>query len=109
MRTHVQPGDSLDFVAPSGGVVAGMAYKIGLLIHVAATTALEGASYSGDIVGVFDVPAATSQAWTQGVKVYWDDTAKTFTTTASGNTACGHAAYAKDSAAAIGKVRLQPL
>ena len=108
MRNHFQPGNSLDFVAPAGGVVAGSAYKAGLLIHVASTNAVEAASYNGDLVGVFELPAATSQAWAQGVKLYWDDTAKNFTTTSSSNTACGHAAYAKDSAAAVGKVRLQP-
>lgn len=34
---------------------------------------------------------ATGEAWTVGQAIYWDNTAKKFTTTASGNTKCGYA------------------
>jgi len=108
MKNFVQPGNSLDLIAPSGGVVAGAPVKIGLIIAVPAIAAAVGATFAGHVTGVFDVAAATSQAWTQGALVYWDDTAKNFTTTAGSNQKAGYAVDAKLAAAAVGRVRLQP-
>lgn len=34
---------------------------------------------------------ATGEAWAVGAKIYWDNTAKKFTTTATSNTLCGYA------------------
>ncbi|EDX81635.1 hypothetical protein BBAL3_2792 [Brevundimonas sp. BAL3] len=108
MRNHFQPGNALDFVAPAGGVVSGVTVKKGGLIHVPSTTAAEGEAYSGDLEGVFTLAAATSQAWTQGDVLYWDDTGKVWTKTATSNTKGGIAAYDKLAADAVGKVRLIP-
>lgn len=108
MRNHIQPGNALDFVAPAGGVVSGKTAKKGALIHVPSTTAAEGVSYSGDLVGVFELDAQTSQAWTQGDVLYWNDTTKVWTKTATDNTKGGVAAYDKLAAAATGSVRLHP-
>lgn len=108
MKNYLQHGDTLDLVAPSGGVVSGRAVKIGAIIAVAAITAAEGATFAGKTTGCFSHAAATSQAWTQGALVYWDDTNKVFTTTSSGNTKAGVAIAAKDSAAAVGQVKLIP-
>jgi predicted RecA/RadA family phage recombinase len=49
-----------------------------------------------------------SQAWTVGALVYWDNTNKRFTTTASGNLLAGCAAEAASSGAGVttGVVRL---
>lgn len=108
MRDHFQPGNALDFVAPVGGVAAGQTVKKGGLIHVPSTTAAEGVAYSGDIQGVFIADAATSQAWTQGDTLYWDDTGKVWTKTATNNSKGGMAAYDKLAADALGKVLLVP-
>lgn len=55
-----------------------------------------------------DVVAATGtgEDWTQGDKLYFDNTAKGFTTTATGNTLCAIAAADKTTAAATGDVIL---
>lgn len=106
MRNHVQPGNALDFIAPVGGVVSGVTVKKGSIIHVPSTTAAEGVAYSGDRTGVFDLAAQTSQAWTQGDLLYWDDTAKVWTKTAGSNAKGGLAAYDKLAAAALGSVLL---
>lgn len=108
MRNHFQPGKSLDFVAPSGGVTSGLTYKKGALMHVASTSAAEGETYNGDLEGVFELVAQTSQAWTQGDTLYWDDSGKKWTKTATDNTKGGTAAYDKLAASATGYVRLQP-
>lgn len=109
MKNYVQEGRSLDFVAPVGGVVAGLALLSGVLLVVPATTAAEAMPYSGAIEGVYELPAATSQAWTTiGAALYWDDTNKRLTTTASGNTKIGVVAAVKGSADTVGRVKLTP-
>lgn len=40
---------------------------------------------------VMNAPKASGQAWAFGAALYWDATAKAFTTTSTSNTACGHA------------------
>lgn len=108
MKNYVQPGEVLDLTAPSGGVTAGLAVKIGVCIAIAAVTAAEGETFAGAVTGVFDHAAATSQAWTEGALIYWDDTAKVFTTVATSNTKAGYAVAGKATAAAVGRVRLTP-
>lgn len=72
MRNYVQPGDCIDFLAPTGGVVAGTPVLIGSILVIPTTTAAEGVSFAGCVTGVFTGPKAPSQAWTQGQQVYWD-------------------------------------
>ena len=60
------------------------------------------------IVGVFDLTKVGSQAWAVGEKIYWDDTAKEATKTATSNTLIGVTIEAVGSGAGetIGRVRL---
>jgi predicted RecA/RadA family phage recombinase len=109
MKNFVQEGKILDFTAPSGGVVSGVPLLIGALIVVPATTAAEGERFAGAVEGVFELPAAThasNQAWTEGQLLYWDNTAKKFTVTATDNTKKGAAAAVKASTADTGSVKL---
>lgn len=108
MTNYLGSGDPITVPAPSGGVVSGLVYLLGTLIAVAASTAAEGVLVAFKTTGEFRVPKAASQAWTVGAKVYWDDTNKVFTTSASGNTLAGVAVEAVGSGAGetIGKVRL---
>lgn len=110
MRNFIQPGEMLDAVAPSGGVTAGVPVKIGTALLIPSKSAAEGASFAGAHQGCFEVPAATGQAWAANAfpLVYWDDTNKVFTTTASGNTKAGIAIAAKASDGAVGSVKLIP-
>jgi predicted RecA/RadA family phage recombinase len=95
----VQPGDSLTLTAPGGGVVSGNVYLIGVLLVVAAITAAATEPFTCMARGVFDVPKAPSQAWTEGAAVYWDAGNSRFTTTAGGNTLAGVAVLAVGSGA----------
>lgn len=106
MTNYIQEGDVLEAVAPSGGVVSGTAYLFGVMVGVACVSAAETESFSLAVSGVFELPKATSQAWAVGAKLYWDDTAKKFTTTSSGNTAAGNAAKAAGSSDTTGHVLL---
>lgn len=51
----------------------------------------------------------TGQAWAQGVKLYWDDTNKKWTTTSSGNTLGAYAKAAALSAASVADIVLLEL
>jgi predicted RecA/RadA family phage recombinase len=109
MKNFVQNGHNLDFIAPAGGVVSGVAIVIGALIVVPATTAAEGMPFAGWIEGVYNLPAAvhaSTQAWTTGQLLYWDDAAKVFTITVGSNKKAGVAAAPKASADATGAVKL---
>ncbi|MGA7452477.1 MAG: DUF2190 family protein [Rhodoplanes sp.] len=70
-KTFVQPGDTVDPVAPVGGVKSGDVVVVGNLIGVAQTDALEGVSYALALEGVWRLPKA-SGAINAGAKVWWD-------------------------------------
>ena len=109
MKNFVQEGESLDLIAPSGGVVSGLGYLLGALFVIAATTAAEGEVFSGARTGVFDLDATThasTQAFAVGDPVYWNDTTKKVTATATGNQLIGFATEAKVSTAAVARVLL---
>lgn len=109
MRNFVQPGESLDLIAPSGGVVSGLGYLIGGFFVVAAATVAEGETFSGARTGVFDLAATThasTQAFAAGDRVFWNDTTKKVTATATGNQAIGFAVEAKVSTADVARVLL---
>ncbi len=108
-KNYQQHGDTLDCIAPAGGVLSGKPVKIGGQVVVPQVNALEGAVFAAKTTGVWSVAAATSQAWGALVTVYWDDTNKVFTTTASGNTKCGHSGpLGKQAADAVADVKLIP-
>lgn len=92
--TFKQPGDVLEFTAPSGGVTAGVPVLIGSVLVIPTTTAAQGVLFRGKRTGVHTVPKATGAAWTEGAILYWDNTAKNFTTTATSNFRVGFAAAA---------------
>lgn len=106
MNNFVQPAETIPLTAPSGGVVSGTAYKVGSLIVVALFSAAQTLPFSAMTRGVATLPKATGQTWSEGEKLYWDDSAKKFTTTSSGNTLCGCAVAAALTGATTGLVRL---
>ncbi|MEL7783758.1 DUF2190 family protein [Citromicrobium bathyomarinum] len=101
------PAKIVDLTAPSGGVTVGLFYLIGAVLVCANVTAAEGETFAGVTEGLFDDAAkATGSAWTEGAKLYWDDTNSRFTTSASGNTLVGYAGAAAASGATTGSVVL---
>ncbi|MDR6952300.1 putative RecA/RadA family phage recombinase [Ancylobacter sp. 3268] len=106
MKNFVAPGDTLDLTAPAGGVVSGTAYLLGALVAVANFSADAGVKVAFSRRGVFTLPKATGQAWTEGAVLYWDNTAKNFTTTVSTNTKAAVAVAAAANGDASGLVLL---
>jgi predicted RecA/RadA family phage recombinase len=94
MKNFVKPGRMMTAVAPTGGVASGDGVLIGAMFGVAATAAAETKEFELCTEGVFELPKKSADTPAAGAKVYWDNTAKEVTTTASGNTLIGVAAAA---------------
>ena len=107
MQNFIQLGDVMTFTAPAT-VTSGVPVLIGSLLVVPTHDADSGDLFTGVARGVVSYTKPGSQAWTEGAKIYWDDSAKKFTTTSSANTLVGVAAEAVSSGVSetTGKVRL---
>lgn len=105
MKNFVQSGDRVTVAAPYD-VTSGAGCLVGTLFGVASYTALSGADVVLATEGVFDIAKTSAQAWTLGAAIYWDDTNKVCTTTASGNTLIGKALAVAANPSATGRVRL---
>lgn len=85
MKNYVQPGDTLELIAPAGGVVSGTGYVIGALFVVAQVSAAAGAKFNGLAVGVCELPKVAAVTPAQGAIAYFNNTTKAVTgTTATG-------------------------
>lgn len=105
MKNYVQLGENLTVPAPAD-VTSGAGVLVGALFGVATGAALSGADVTIVRRGVFELPKTTGAAWTLGAKIYWNDTAKECTVTATGNTLIGFAARAEADVSATGYVLL---
>lgn len=107
MKNYVQPGNTITLTAPYA-VESGDGLLVGAIFGVATGAAANGDPIEAALVGVFDLTKVGSQAWAVGDKVYWDNTAKQATKTATDNTLIGTAVEAVGSGAGetVGRVRL---
>lgn len=105
MKNYIQSGESLTLTA-GGTLTSGQGLLVGTIFGVVAEAAVSGQLYTLVFQGVFDLPKAASVTPAVGAKVYWDDTNKNVTTTASGNTLIGVAAVAALAGDATVRVRL---
>ena len=103
------PGWIVDFTAPVGGVVSGQGYQIGNAFGFAERSEVAGNKFPLAVVGVFTCLSSTSDAWTEGQVLYWDNTNRVVTSTASGNLKIGYCVVAKATGATTGLVRLPGL
>jgi predicted RecA/RadA family phage recombinase len=94
MKNYVQAGDVIAVVAPYA-VASGAGVLLGALFGVAAYDAANGATVDIKRKGVFDITALTADTGAVGTKVYWDNTNKRLTVTASANTLVGCLTLAK--------------
>jgi len=108
MQNFVNPGKTLELTAPTGGVVSGTPYKIGVIVGIAGNTIAETLPFPLAVEGVFDVPKASGTAWAEGDALYWDDVAKNFTKTSTSNTLAGYCVLAALSGDTTGRIRLCP-
>lgn len=107
MQNFVQAGDTVVVAAPYDRT-SGQGAKVGQLFGVCTADADSGDDVALKLTGVFDLEKAASQAWTVGALVYWDNSGKKCTTSATGNLLIGAAVKAVGNGAGetIGRVRL---
>lgn len=95
---HYQgPGDRIDYT-PGSAVAAATTILVGNIVGVATSPIPANTLGSLAVEGCFDFPKAAGSGISQGALIYWDDTNKRMTTTASGNTLCGKCARTAASA-----------
>lgn len=107
MKNFIAEGATVTAPAPAAGTISGNAYLLGTLIGIASTTQPVGTPTAFSLVGVFEVPKVSAEAWTIGAAIYWDDTAKKFTSVVGTNTLAGNAWAAAANPSAVGRVRLK--
>ena len=105
MKNFILKGETITLTAPytvssSGGLL------VGSIFGVASNDATSGNDVETVTTGVFLIAKTSAQAWTQGVLIYWDDTNKVCTSTASTNKLVGVATAAAANPSATGYVRL---
>ncbi len=107
MRNYVQKGETLTLTAPYA-VSSGGGALVGSIFGVAATDVASGAEGEFQVEGVFDLARETGggTAWSAGDLVYWDNTNKRATKTATSNKLIGVAVRAAADGDATGRVRL---
>lgn len=107
MKNAIQDGDFITVAAPAA-VTSGDGVLVGSLFGVAVNSAASGATVTLATRGVYALTKVGSQAWTVGVKVYWDAANARCTTVSTSNTLIGVATAAVASGAGdtVGNVRL---
>jgi predicted RecA/RadA family phage recombinase len=107
MKNFVQKGETLTLTAPYA-VSSGGGALVGSIFGVAATDVASGDEGEFQVAGVFDLTreAGGSTGWSQGTLIYWNNTTKVITKTATSNKLIGVAVRAAADGDATGRVRL---
>lgn len=107
MKNFIQPGDSLDMIAPAT-LASGDGVLIGALFGVAASAAASGARVAIATKGVFEMPKASAENIAAGAILHWDDSAKELTldSDTGGNPKVGVAVQASAGGAPTVRIRL---
>lgn len=81
-RNFKNRGDVLTLTAPAN-LTAGTGCLVGNQFVIPQETVLSGATFDGYATGIHSHTKVGTQAWTVGQVVYWDDTNKWFSSTAT--------------------------
>lgn len=102
---YVQAGKVLTLVAPYA-VASGAGALVGSIFGVALSAVAESAEGEFQTEGVFELAKTSAQAWTQGQKIYWDNTNKRCDSDGTVGLLIGVALVAADNPSSTGIVRL---
>jgi len=97
-RNYIADGEHFNYTAP-GAVASGDVVLMGATVGVSLNALTTGQVGPVKVNGVFSVPKLGTDTMAQGALLYWDNTNKRMTTTASGNTLAGRAYVAAGSGA----------
>lgn len=104
-------GDSWDLPVPyAAGIVSGQGMLVGAnLFGIAMSTAPQNAIVAVKFHGIFDVTKEAPLVIAAGAKLWWDNTNRRLTTTATGNVPVGIALVAAASADVLVRVLIRPI
>lgn len=106
MKNQVQDGDVITVPAPYT-VTSGQGAQVGAaLFGIASGDALIGTPLDLQVEGVYDVTALSTDTAAIGDLLYWDNTNKRLTTTATSNLKVGVAVAAKAAGATTARILL---
>lgn len=106
MKNFVAPGESVPFTVAGANLLSGAGVKVGDAFYVATKDGLIGEVINGLRVGVVELAKVSTQAWTEGQQLNWDNAAKLVTTVTTGNFRIGYAYAAAANPSATGQVVL---
>ena len=106
MRNYIQSGETIDGAAPYDRASGEGALLGAGLFGVATSAVLSGATIPWKTTGVYSLAKKSGDTPAFGAKLYWDNTNKYLTTTATSNTYIGSATAAALSGDATVKCRL---
>ena len=106
-KNYVQEGDVFDYANASGStIISGTPVLIGARLGVALADIANGATGSVQVEGVFTIAKLGTDNVAAGALLYWDNTNKRLTATASGNTLAGFAVAAAGSGVASVNIKI---
>ncbi len=76
MKNFVQPGNTIDIIAPSGGIVSGVGVRIVSLFGYAIATVAQTLPGVLQVEGVVDAAKLTADVMPVGTKVNWNNSNK---------------------------------
>ena len=108
MRNNIRPdARSIPMPVPYvGGILSGQGMLVGAFFGIAAMDAAQNAAVECETRGEFELIKEAALAITQGTRVFWDNTNRRITTTATGNFQVGVATLAALTADTIVRVML---
>jgi predicted RecA/RadA family phage recombinase len=109
MRNCIRPdARSIPMVVPyAGGILSGQGLLVGAFFGVAAADAAQNATVECETRGEFELTKEPALAISQGARVFWDNTNRRITTTATGNFQVGLCTVAALAADATVRVMLE--
>jgi predicted RecA/RadA family phage recombinase len=108
MKNFVQRFDNVPLAVPYTTITAGQGMLVGALFGVAVTSGVQNDVIATEVEGVFDLTKEPSLAISVGARVFWDNTNRRVTTTATSNFCIGVATVAALAADTTVRVGLGP-
>lgn len=105
MNNFIQSGDDVILTAPYTRT-SGQGAQVGMLFGVATQDVTSGSDAPFRTVGCYTLPKLSTDVIAQGDPLYWDNTNKRLTATATSNLFVGHAIAAAGNGATTVDVRL---
>jgi predicted RecA/RadA family phage recombinase len=105
MNNQTAKGDAVN-VTLGANISSGAGLLVGSMFGIAAISGVSGDVIPLYLKGVYTMPKVSTQAWTVGATIYWDNSAKNCTTTVGSNTKIGVAVAAAANPSSTGSVRL---